>query len=99
MTRRTVFRHIADIGDDNMSEHWEMDMWKSLFGRLTIVFVILQAIFTYWIWDNEDFGTKFGLSLFIFLPEYLICLVTYHRARDHEKERIAQERKQDNLPV
>lgn len=99
MTRGTVFRHIADIGDDNMSEHWEMDMWKSLFGRLTIVFVILQAIFTYWIWDNEDFGTKFGLSLFIFLPEYLICLVTYHRARDHEKERIAQERKQDNLPV
>ena len=75
-----------------MSEHWEMDMWKCLFGRLTIIFIIMQFIFTYWIWNNDDFTTEFLLiSLLIFFPEYLISLVTYFRAREHEKERIKQE--------
>lgn len=75
-----------------MSAHWEMDMWKCLFGRLTIIFIIMQFIFTYWIWNNDDFTTEFLLiSLLIFFPEYLISLVTYFRAREHEKERIKQE--------
>lgn len=71
-----------------MSDHWEMDLWKECFGRLVLVFLVLQAVFIYSIWNQEAFMSKFFISAPLFGFVYVASFWTWLKAKRHEKQRL-----------
>ena len=81
-----------EIANSQENKHWEIDIWKALFGRITIIFLIMQFVFLYIIYGDAEAKEKFWLSLIIFVPVYVVSFISYIKAKRHEQKRLRNEK-------